>query len=62
MLDVLIALVLLGVGVWLGKRTKLPAPMPQPEQRELDRLREDRAAFTQLMGYNAQRAYGLDEE
>lgn len=62
MMDILIALVLLGVGFWLGRRQNLPAPAPQPEQRELDRLREDRAAFTQLMGYNAQRAYGLDEE
>jgi len=62
MVDILIALVLLGVGFWLGRRQNLPTPAPQPEQRELDRAREDRAAFTQLMGYNAQRAYGLDEE
>ena len=42
MMDILIALVLLGVGFWLGRRQNLPAPAPQPEQRELDRLREDR--------------------
>lgn len=61
MLDVLIALVLVGVGYWLGKREKLPAEIPQPEERELERLREDRAAFVQLMGYNTDRAYGQDE-
>jgi len=61
MLDVLIALVLVGVGYWLGKREKRPAAAPKPEARELERLQEDRAAFSQLMGYNAQRAYGLEE-
>lgn len=61
MLDVLIALVLVGVGIWLGKRQRKPAVMPKPEERELERLREDRAAFTQLMGYNVDRAYGQEE-
>ena len=61
MLDVLIALVLVGVGVWLGKGQGKPAALPKPEERELERLREDRAAFTQLMGYNADRAYGQEE-
>jgi len=61
MLDVLIALVLVGVGYWLGKRQKWPAEPPRPEQRELDRLREDRAAFSQLMGYSAERAYGQED-
>lgn len=61
MLDVLIALLLVGVGFWLGRRQKLPAPCPAPEARELEQLREDRAAFTQLMGYSADRAYGKEE-
>ena len=61
MLDVLIALVLVGVGYWLGRREKRPAAAPKPEQRELDRLREDRAAFAQLMGYSAERAYGQED-
>ena len=61
MLDVLIALLLVAAGYWLGKRQKQPAAMPPPEERELQRLREDRAAFSQLMGYNADRAYGRDE-
>ena len=61
MLDVFIALLLFGAGYWLGRRGGKPAPAPSPEARELERLQEDRAAFTQLMGYNAQRAYGLDE-
>lgn len=61
MLDVLIALVLVGIGVWLGKREKLPAAVPGPEEQELQRLREDRAAFARLMDYNVDRAYGQDE-
>ena len=61
MLDVLIALLLVGVGYWLGKQERQPAAAPKPEERELQRLQEDRAAFSQLMGYNADRAYGRDE-
>ena len=49
------------MGYWQGKRENLPAEIPQPVERELERLREDRAAFVQLMGYNTDRAYGQDE-
>lgn len=63
MIDVLIALILLGVGYWLGgRRRQLPAALPGPEEQEKRLLQEDRAAFAQLMGYNADRAYGLQEE
>lgn len=63
MTDVLIALVLLGVGYWLGRsRRQVPAVLPGPEEQEKRLLQEDRAAFAQLMGYNADRAYGLQDE
>ena len=63
MVDVLIALVLLAVGFWVGKQAgaKKPAP-PQPEEQEQQRMQEDRAAFSQLMGYSADRAYGREQE
>lgn len=63
MLDVLIALVLLAVGYRAGKRAgaRPPAP-PQPGEREARLLQEDRAAFSQLMGYSADRAYGREQE
>ena len=63
MLDVLIGAVLLLLGFSMG-RQKLPAAPKSPavEEQELSRLREDRAAFSQLMGYNADRAYGQFDE
>lgn len=55
------ALLALGfaLGWRLAPRTKTPSP-PPPEEQELQTLQEDRAAFAQLMGYNARRAYGGD--
>ena len=63
MADVLIAVLLLGVGYWMGTRStgKKPA-LPLPEETEQFRLQEDRTAFEQLMGYNAERAYGLHDQ
>ena len=59
MLDVLIGLALLALGFYFGKKTGKEAPqLPAVPQSELQRLQEDRQAFTQLMGYNADRAYG----
>jgi len=59
MLDVLIGLVLVALGYYAGRK-KAPAKAEPPavEAQELQRMQEDRAAFTQLMGYNAERAYG----
>lgn len=63
MTEVLIALVLVGLGYWMGRRrTQLPAVPPCPEEQEKRLLQEDRAAFAQLMGYNADRAYGLRDD
>ena len=64
MLDVLIGLILVGLGFVGGRmysRSRLPSP-PGPEVQELTRLQEDRSAFTQLMGYSADRAYGMFDE
>lgn len=67
MLEVLIGLALLALGFWGGWKAngrlarRLPAP-PTPEEQELRRMQEDKAAFELLMGYNAQRAYGGMEE
>ncbi len=59
MTDVLIAVVLLGLGFFMGRRSapKKTEP-PTVEEQELLRLQEDKQAFSQLMGYNAERAYG----
>lgn len=62
MLDILIAGGLFLLGWWFGRQAPDRREPPVVEQRELERLREDRAAFTQLMGYNADRAYGLEDE
>lgn len=59
MLDVLIGLVLTALGFYMGRKS-VPGTReaPKVEEQELLRLQEDRAAFAQLMGYNAERAYG----
>lgn len=59
MLDVLVGLALVALGFFMGRRSvpKRSEP-PVMEEKELQRLQEDRAAFAQLMGYNADRAYG----
>ena len=62
MLDVCLALGLLALGYWAGKRSVKTAAPPQPSEQEAQRLREDRAAFHQLMGYSADRAYGLQDD
>ena len=63
MLDVLIGLALVALGFYFGRKsvvTKSVEP-PQPEEQELRRLQEDKQAFCQLLGYNAERAYGKGE-
>lgn len=59
MIDVLIAVVLLAFGFFMGRRS---APQktdpPMVEEQELLRLQEDKQAFARLMEYNAERAYG----
>ena len=64
MIDVLIGLLLVGLGFAGGRRwSRLRRPeLPGPEAREQAQLLEERMAFSQLMGYNADRAYGLTEE
>lgn len=62
MLDVLIGLALVALGFCFGRRSVPAKPeLPAMEERELQRLQEDKQAFSQLMGYNADRAYGNGE-
>jgi len=65
MLEVLIGALLLAAGFYGGRRSvqleKKPALPPSPAEQELQKLREDRAAFELLMGYDARHAYGGDE-
>lgn len=63
MLDVLIGLALTALGFYFGRATapKEAVKPPQPEEQELVRLQEEKLAFSQLMGYNAERAYGKGE-
>lgn len=62
MLDVLIGLALVALGFYFGRKT-LPAKpqLPAVEEQELRQLQEDKLAFSQLLGYNADRAYGNGE-
>ena len=61
MLDVLIGLALLALGFYFGRKVGKERPqLPAVEERELQRLQEDRQAFSQLLGYNADRAYGSE--
>ena len=63
MFDVLIGLLLVAAGFAAGRgRRPVRTEPPRPEEQERLRLLEDRAAFSQLMGYNADRAYGSYEE
>lgn len=61
MFDVLIGLVLVALGFYFG-RTSVPQTLqpPKVEEQELLRMQEDKAAFAQMMGYNADRAYGKE--
>ena len=64
MIDVLIGLILVGLGFVGGRfavRSRRPG-LPGLEAQEQTRLQEDRAAFSQLMGYSADRAYGMFDE
>ena len=59
MIDVLIGLALLALGFYFGRKTAAEKPqLPAVDEAELSRLTEDHRAFSQLMGYNADRAYG----
>ena len=59
MIDVLIGLALLALGFYFGRKTGAEKPrLPAVDRTEQERLAEDRQAFSQLMGYNADRAYG----
>ena len=62
MLDVCLGLLLLGIGFWAGRKSVRTRPQPeQKSEQELQKLREDRTAFAQLMGYNVEKAYGREE-
>ena len=56
------ALLALGfaLGWFLKTHATVPAA-PPPAEQERAAFQEGRAAFAQLMGYNARRAYGAEE-
>lgn len=59
MLDVLIGLALAALGFFMGRKSvPVKNEPPAVEEQELLRQQEERAAFAQLMGYNADKAYG----
>lgn len=62
MIEVCLALALVGAGWWLGRRSARPKETPRRALPERERLAEEQAAFSLLMGYNAGQAYGLHEE
>ena len=63
MLGALLALLLIGTGVFLGVKISgrlRAAPKPEtPEEAERRRLIEDQRAFEAQMRYNADVAYGI---
>lgn len=63
MLEVFLGLALAGLGFfagWKAAASRKP-DLPTPRQQELTRLREERAAFEALMGYNSRQAYGQED-
>lgn len=64
MMEVLAGVLLVLLGMYLGRKGKTtPSRQPiQTEEQTMLQLQEDRAAFSQLMGYSADRAYGLYDE
>lgn len=69
MLDILIGVLLLGIGGvagWLARkaveRLTHKAEVQTASEKELIRLKEDKEAFDVLMGYNIDMAYGLDKK
>lgn len=69
MLDILIGVLLLGIGGMAGwfarkavERLTHKAEVQTASEKELIRLKEDKEAFDVLMGYNIDMAYGLDKK
>ena len=62
MVEVCLALGLVVFGFfcgWQGAKITMRRSVPAtPQERELQRLQEERAAFATLMGYNVRTAYG----
>nr|DAI33313.1 MAG TPA: hypothetical protein [Caudoviricetes sp.] len=69
MVDILIGVLLLGVGGMAGwflrkavERRTHKAEVQTASEKELIRLKEDKEAFDVLMGYNIDMAYGIDKK
>lgn len=65
MAGVALALCLLLAGVRLGRRAERTGRRERPQAengRAGQRLEEEQKAFSDLMGYNAERAYGMARE
>lgn len=69
MIDILIGVLLLGIGGVAGwflrkavERMTHKVEAETASEKELLRLKEDKEAFDALMGYNIDMAYGLDKK
>lgn len=62
MMEGLIAIGLILLGWWMGKQARPRVETRPVARREEERLREEQAAFTQLMGYSVGQAYAMEEQ
>lgn len=62
MIEGWIAIGLVLLGWWMGRQSRPRAKTATVAEREEERIREDQAAFTQLMGYSVGQAYAMEEQ
>lgn len=62
MIEGWIAIGLVLLGWWMGRQSRPRTKTPTVAKREEKRIREDQAAFTQLMGYSVGQAYAMEEQ
>ena len=69
MVDILIGVLLLGIGGVAGwftrkavERMTRKAEVLAASEKEMQQLKEDKEAFETLLGYNIDMAYGIDKK